>query len=596
MRLLPRRSSASLRIITLSIISCAIFISQVCATEYFVAQNRPGASDFNAGTALAPLKTIGAGINKLKAGDKLTIHEGEYREMVIMRTSGTAAQPILIEAAPGERVVIKGSDLVSGWRRDGKSTAVYQAKLPPLPQKSPDSRNPTYWAFNDVRQVFARDGVLLDAVPLKRVLSRSAMKPGTFYYNAGKMTLYVQLANNANPAKYKIEASLRTMWLHVEAEYVTVRGIQMRHSNTMALGAWPAAAISGKYNVVEGCTFTWGEFIGVSLNGSNHELVNCVIACNGNSGVSGMGSNHLIEGCRVVYNNLDRYDPNWHCGGAKLIPGFSFSTIIGNEFAHNVGPGVWLDGASNNNRIEANLCHNNEGAGIMVEISKDNIICNNISYSNRNYAPGSYLTPDWAAFARGLTNVFTTRHVAPPRTLGIYEVYLTGEGRGIFIASAPQTRVFNNTCYGNEGEGICAEGANRQFNGESMAIYGTQIFNNISAYNKGAQLNLPTNGSAAYIYANISDHNLLYAEEAVLVMGGWGSHQPFWSLTEWQLLTGRDKNSLASNPSFASELRLAKDSPAIGKATPIQEVSADFAGTPRNQTSPTIGAFEVPLP
>jgi parallel beta-helix repeat protein len=62
-----------------------------------------------AGTSASPYCTIQQGLNSLKAGDTLLIRAGTYKEQLKLKTSGTAAQPIVIQAAPGAKPVIDGS-------------------------------------------------------------------------------------------------------------------------------------------------------------------------------------------------------------------------------------------------------------------------------------------------------------------------------------------------------------------------------------------------------------------------------------------------------------------------------------------------------
>src|SRR5437588_5444877 len=113
------------------------------AREFIVNQRDPAASDKNPGSRTKPLKTISAAVSKVHAGDKVIIHAGEYRETVIITASGTNEAPIMIEAAPGETVVIKGSDIISGWTLD--HDAIWKARLTKLPLRSPDSNDPTFW-------------------------------------------------------------------------------------------------------------------------------------------------------------------------------------------------------------------------------------------------------------------------------------------------------------------------------------------------------------------------------------------------------------------------------------------------------------------
>src|SRR5690554_3322160 len=76
-------------------------------------------SDLNPGTESQPFLTISKAAYVAKPGDVITVHEGVYREWVSPKRGGTKAQPIVYQAAPGEKVVIKGSEVITDWERDG---------------------------------------------------------------------------------------------------------------------------------------------------------------------------------------------------------------------------------------------------------------------------------------------------------------------------------------------------------------------------------------------------------------------------------------------------------------------------------------------
>lgn len=68
------------------------------------------------GQAAHPLKTIGAAARLARPGDRVIVHGGEYREWVKPPSGGTSSiNRITYEAAPGEVVVIKGSERVENW-------------------------------------------------------------------------------------------------------------------------------------------------------------------------------------------------------------------------------------------------------------------------------------------------------------------------------------------------------------------------------------------------------------------------------------------------------------------------------------------------
>ena len=77
------------------------------SNEYWIATT---GVDTNAGTEAAPLKTLGAALLKVKAGTKLWLKAGTYPSSVtldvIFKYSGTAAAPVMLQAAPGGRPVL----------------------------------------------------------------------------------------------------------------------------------------------------------------------------------------------------------------------------------------------------------------------------------------------------------------------------------------------------------------------------------------------------------------------------------------------------------------------------------------------------------
>lgn len=73
--------------------------------------------DSNDGMQETPFLTIQKAATVMGAGDKVVVHEGEYREWVKPECGGLSdGCRITYEAAEGERVVIKGSERITGWK------------------------------------------------------------------------------------------------------------------------------------------------------------------------------------------------------------------------------------------------------------------------------------------------------------------------------------------------------------------------------------------------------------------------------------------------------------------------------------------------
>lgn len=85
--------------------------------------------DANDGSPTKKLRTISAAADRAQPGDVITVHEGIYRERIDPPRGGESdRRRIIYQAAPGERVRIKGSEVVKGWKKLGNDT--WQVTLP----------------------------------------------------------------------------------------------------------------------------------------------------------------------------------------------------------------------------------------------------------------------------------------------------------------------------------------------------------------------------------------------------------------------------------------------------------------------------------
>lgn len=101
---------------TLNVLFVAMFLtSMVSAGQYHVSVD---GSDRNVGSADKPFKTISKAAEIAQPGDVITIHEGTYRERVTPPRGGLSdSERIVYQAAPGEKVALKGSEVVKGWTK-----------------------------------------------------------------------------------------------------------------------------------------------------------------------------------------------------------------------------------------------------------------------------------------------------------------------------------------------------------------------------------------------------------------------------------------------------------------------------------------------
>ncbi len=99
----------------IAIIIVAVIAASLSAREYHVATDGSDSAD---GSPSTPLKTISAAARLAQPGDTVTVHEGTYRERINPPRGGASdARRIVYRAAPGQKVVIKGSEVIQGWRK-----------------------------------------------------------------------------------------------------------------------------------------------------------------------------------------------------------------------------------------------------------------------------------------------------------------------------------------------------------------------------------------------------------------------------------------------------------------------------------------------
>jgi len=273
------------------------------------------------------------------------------------------------------------------------------------------------------------------------------------------------------------------------------------------------------------------NFKGIRLENKNNLLQNSLIQQCGNSGLGGRGEGHLIENNVITFNNTDDYDNDWHSGGAKLIPGFSNSIIKENVFSYNKGKGLWLDDNSNNNLIIRNVSFENYDAGIEIEISRGNLVVGNISYGNNNMPAGRYRHPrDYSDYSKGFVMI--------EKKASIHN------GIGIFVSSAPETFVYNNTCYRNASSGIVVSGRPINTSHGLMSTNRISLMNNICVGNVVTQISALSNyASDSTIGETYSDYNFVDDGLGGVLFLNETTGKKYQTLIEWSTETGNDYRS-----------------------------------------------------
>ncbi|HJU46379.1 MAG TPA: right-handed parallel beta-helix repeat-containing protein [Chitinophagaceae bacterium] len=426
------------------ILACTLLISCIVSgKEYHVAIN---GSDNNPGTAAKPFRTINKAASLAMPGDIVTVHAGTYREMIVPPRGGTSdSKRIVYRSAPGEKVYIKGSEIIKGWQPAGNGLWKVQ-----LPYAFFKKYNPfTDKVYGDWYGGWIHTGeVYLDGKPLSEVETKEkimdnipALKkndpdprsslPETYTWfaasDSGKTTVYARFGA-ADPNTSLVEVNVRPACFYPEQnfiDYITISGFEM--SQAASQWAAPTAEQPGligtnwsKGWIIENNIIHDAKCTGITLgkdratgdnmwskdrtiDGSAHynEAVHRVIA---------NGWNREQTGSHIVRNNTI-----YNCGQAGICGSFggAFSQIIGNNiydiytyrpyggaeiagiklhaaidviikdnYLHNATLGIWLDWMAQGTHVTGNLLHDNTNVDLFMEVDHGPyIIDNNIFLS-----------------------------------------------------------------------------------------------------------------------------------------------------------------------------------------------------------------------
>ena len=266
---------------------------------FHVAKN---GSDLNDGSQAFPLLTISKAAKMAQAGDTVIVHEGVYREWVKPEHSGRGeGQRIVFEAARGEKVVIKGSEVVRKWTRVEGSLwlALIDNSLfgefNPFAQKLegdwvvdpldvPCHLGDVYLNGKSLYEAFSIDDVKNPVVrnegasPPWSMKKEKILEPDRTVYqwfaevSDEKTKIYANF-QEVDPTKELVEISVRQCCFYPEKtglDYITVRGFQMCHAATP--WAPPTADQIGMVGphwakgwIIEGCVLHDAKCAAISL-------------------------------------------------------------------------------------------------------------------------------------------------------------------------------------------------------------------------------------------------------------------------------------------------------------------------------------------
>ena len=412
----------------LILLLAVLFFNSASAEEYHVSVN---GSDTNNGSALKPLKTILAAALVAQPGDVITVHKGTYREWVNPPRGGISdSQRIVYRAAENEKVEIKGSEVITGWKKVKKG--VWKVTIPntffgdynPYQDSISGDWFNNHGRIHHTGEVFLNGKSFYEKETIEKVFNPIA-KPKIFDPEGSTYTWYCKSdASNTtiwanfhkyNPNKELVEISTRRTCFYPEKpgiNYITIRGFHISQAATQwgAPTAEQIGMIATHWNkgwIIENNVISDSKCSGITLGkerGTGHNVWS--------ADKSKDGSLHYIEvtfrtlrngwskeniGSHVVRNNeIFNCEQTGMCGSMGVafsviennhiyniwtkrqfsgaeIGGIKFhaaiDTRIENNRIHNTGRGIWLDWMAQGTRVSKNLMYNNDLQDLFLEVN-----------------------------------------------------------------------------------------------------------------------------------------------------------------------------------------------------------------------------------
>jgi len=364
-------------------------------------------NDTNPGSPEAPLRTIQRGAELVQPGDVVTVHAGTYRERITPPRGGESdAKRIVYQAAAGEPVEIKGSEVVKGWVK--VQDDVWQVKLP----------NTYFSGFNPYSDriggdwfegkgrahhtgaVYLNGEWLTEAAKLDDVTKSVGSTPLWFgQVDKDTTTLWAQF-KGVDPNEQLVEINVRqTVFYPAKPglDYLTVRGFKLRQAATpwapptaeqigligthwskgwiienneishsvcsgVALGKYGDVWDNKSANSAEGYVKTIERALqnGWNKDTIGHHIVrnNTISHCEQTGIVGSLGAIYST----ITHNVIHDIHVRQLFGGCEMA-GIKIHAAIDVEISHNhiyrTCRGLWLDWMAQGTRVTGNLFHDN---------------------------------------------------------------------------------------------------------------------------------------------------------------------------------------------------------------------------------------------
>ena len=387
---------------------------------YHVDKNHPQASDDNDGSQDKPFSTINKATQVVRAGEKVIVKTGVYRELVQPQSGGDGPHKMIsFEAAPGAKVVVKGSQVFKPkWTTSKRNGVLFSTKLwmASLPDDYFDSYNPfltenaskedidlmpwaTEWA-GKLPYTLGRGLVFQDS---KRLVQQATYEdlvklPGSYWVDKANRRLHIHPYEAINPNKATFEITTQQYIFKpavTNLGYIRVKGFIFEHAGNgfPRTGVGALFTMGGHHWIIEDNVVRQVNSVGIEIGARTDESKagraadrkraerspgNMIVRNNevyecGTGGIQGLlVKNALVENNRIHHCGWQDVQRYWETGAIKLL--LNNGTLVRRNVITDIeaAPGIWLDYTNINSRVTQNVLANIESCNgaIFIEASQ----------------------------------------------------------------------------------------------------------------------------------------------------------------------------------------------------------------------------------
>ena len=552
-------------------------------------------NDSNNGKSLkTAFKTISHALSVAKRGDTILMKGGVYRQSNILYSKRDQSNKyITLQNYNGEKVVIKGSKVVTSWEH-------YKDNIWKLVAGGTSGLNRKV----HYQQVFYADGKSLQKVgypnyikqggnyiwksPYKRYVpikenssNPFGMSEGTFYVQKlsdGTYDLYVWLPNGKTPidSDVTMEVSDAKFILYAyDVDRFKIKGLTFMHTSSAGFGNFNngfqggVGVAIGRYGIVEDCEIAYMDFAGLSLSlgNSGHKaenmhqtIIHSKIHHNGAVGISSITGGFLIVENEFYENGHRPFIQYWHTGAIKTSAG-GWGKILDNYIHDEKAEGIWFDS-----------CHTNTTHQIVVSRNYLDGI------GHRNNPLDQIHERGHAIFMEQSSNILIDNNIVNRAIT-----------RGIYISLSKNVQVINNLVRASRIEQLGV----RYRDDLGLKLSNVSITDNIFLDKLPNQYMdvkafYESDKDAIFNPNNIFKNNIIYNSNGIYKADFSTSH---WSFDD--NLKGIDPLLLTHGNSRLDEWTIDSNSPVINASVSGKHLKYDFRRLNRNTTRPmNMGPFE----